>query len=59
MNRKNMSRALLWMALLLSVSKVFATDLSNSKILGAIPQSFDNIGIIRYVDMNADTLSIM
>ncbi|MEX2334406.1 MAG: hypothetical protein WD600_09120, partial [Pseudohongiella sp.] len=33
-----------------------ATELSNNKILGAIPQSFDNIGIVRYIDMDADTV---
>tara|TARA_R110002073_G_scaffold242379_1_gene404366 strand:- start:149 stop:346 length:198 start_codon:yes stop_codon:yes gene_type:complete len=32
---------------------VLAAELSNSKILGAIPNSFDNIGIVRYEDMDA------
>lgn len=33
-----------------------ASELSNRKILGAIPQSFDNIGIVRYTDMDSDTV---
>lgn len=33
-----------------------AAEPSNSKILGAIPQSFDNVGIVRYIDMDADTV---
>lgn len=37
-------------------NNLHATELTNSKILGALPQSFDNIGIVRYIDMDADTV---
>lgn len=42
-------------ALLINIH-VQAAEPSNNTILGAIPQSFDNIGIVRYADMDADTV---
>ncbi len=56
MSHRKKNAVFLLLAFLMSGNTLFAKELPNSKILGAIPQSFDNIGIIRYIDMDADTV---
>lgn len=41
---------------ILSGNSLFAAELTNTRILGAIPKPFDNIGIVRYIDMDAETV---
>ena len=56
MNPRIKSKALLLLAFLMNGNNLHATELTNSKILGAIPSTFDNIGIVRYIDMDAGTV---
>ena len=56
MNLKIKSMALLLIIMLMNYQSIHAEELSNIKILGAILQSFDNVGIVRYADMDAATV---
>jgi hypothetical protein len=41
---------------LLAAFNTNATELTNERILGALPQSFDNVGIVRYHELDESTV---